>query len=73
MIASLPVRRIMDQLSAGAATISAEATLSDATRTMMARNVRLLLVVAADQSVAGTPMIGPQGLSAGDARATLEG
>ena len=36
-----------------AATIGAEATLSDATRTMMARNVRLLLVVAADQSVLG--------------------
>ena len=36
-----------------AATIGAEATLSDATRTMMARNVRLLLVVAADQSVVG--------------------
>jgi CBS domain containing-hemolysin-like protein len=36
-----------------AATIGTEATLSDATRTMMARNVRLLLVVAADQSVLG--------------------
>jgi signal-transduction protein with cAMP-binding, CBS, and nucleotidyltransferase domain len=36
-----------------AATIDAEATLSDATRTMMARNVRLLFVVAADQSVVG--------------------
>ena len=36
-----------------AATIGAEASLSDATSTMMARNVRLLLVVAADRSVVG--------------------
>jgi CBS-domain-containing membrane protein len=36
-----------------AATIDAESKLSDATRTMIARNVRLLLVVAADQSVVG--------------------
>jgi signal-transduction protein with cAMP-binding, CBS, and nucleotidyltransferase domain len=36
-----------------AATIGAETSLDNATRTMMARNVRLLLVVAADQSVVG--------------------
>lgn len=35
------------------ATIEADASLSDATSTMMARNVRLLLVVAGDRSVVG--------------------
>jgi signal-transduction protein with cAMP-binding, CBS, and nucleotidyltransferase domain len=52
--ASSPAIAVMTDLrQVTAATIGAEATLSDATRTMMARNVRLLLVVAADQSVVG--------------------
>ncbi len=36
-----------------AATIGPEATLAEATRTMMARNVRLLLVVDAEQAILG--------------------
>ncbi len=52
--ANSPAIAVMTDLrQVSAATIGAEATLSDATRTMMARNVRLLLVVAADQSVVG--------------------
>ena len=52
--ASSPAIAVMTDLrQVTAATIGAEVTLSDATRTMMARNVRLLLVVAADQSVVG--------------------
>ena len=52
--ASSPAIAVMTDLrQVTAATIGAEATLSDATHTMMARNVRLLLVVAADQSVVG--------------------
>ena len=52
--ASSPAIAVMTDLrQVTAATIDAESTLSDATRTMMARNVRLLLVVAADQSVVG--------------------
>ena len=48
--ASSPAIAVMTDLrQVTAATIGAEVTLSDATRTMMARNVRLLLVVAADQ------------------------
>jgi CBS-domain-containing membrane protein len=52
--ATSPAIAVMTDLrQVSAATIGAEATLSDATRTMVARNVRLLLVVAADQSVVG--------------------
>jgi len=52
--ANSPAIAVMTDLrQVSAATIGAEATLSDATRTMMARNVRLLLVVAADHSVVG--------------------
>ncbi|MGD0505446.1 MAG: CBS domain-containing protein [Steroidobacteraceae bacterium] len=52
--ASSPAIAVMTDLrQVSAATIGAESTLSDATRTMMARNVRLLLVVAPDQSVVG--------------------
>ena len=52
--ASSPAIAVMTDLrQVTAAIIGAEATLSDATRTMMARNVRLLLVVAGDQSVVG--------------------
>jgi signal-transduction protein with cAMP-binding, CBS, and nucleotidyltransferase domain len=52
--ASSPAIAVMTDLrQVTAATIGAEVTLSDATRTMMARNVRLLLVVTADQSVVG--------------------
>ena len=52
--ASSPAIAVMTDLRLiTAATIGADSTLSDATRTMMARNVRLLLVVAADQSVIG--------------------
>jgi len=49
-----PAIAVMTDLrQVSAATIGAEAMLGDASRTMMARNVRLLLVVAADQSVVG--------------------
>jgi hypothetical protein len=49
-----PAIAVMTDLrQVSAATIGAEAMLSDASRTMMARNVRLLLVVAPDQSVVG--------------------
>ena len=52
--ASSPAITVMTDLrQVTAATIGADATLSDAMRTMMARNVRLLLVVAADHSVVG--------------------
>ncbi len=52
--ASSPAIAVMTDLrQVTAATIGADSTLSDATRTMMARNVRLLLVVAADQTVIG--------------------
>ncbi len=52
--ASSPAIAVMTDLRLiTAATIGADSTLSDATRTMMARNVRLLLVVAADQTVIG--------------------
>jgi CBS-domain-containing membrane protein len=52
--ASSPAIAVMTDLRlVTAATIGADATLDDATRTMMARNVRLLLVVASDQSVVG--------------------
>jgi len=49
-----PAISVMTDLrQVSAATISADTSLSDATRTMMARNVRLLLVVNAEQSVIG--------------------
>jgi hypothetical protein len=49
-----PAIAVMTDLrQVSAATIGADAMLSDASRTMMARNVRLLLVVAPDQSVVG--------------------
>ncbi|SPE30500.1 conserved hypothetical protein [Burkholderiales bacterium] len=52
--ANSPAIAVMTDLrQVTAATIDAETTLSDATRAMMARGVRLLLVVAADQSVLG--------------------
>ena len=52
--ANSPAIAVMTDLrQVTAATIGAEVTLTDATRTMMARNVRLLLVVAADQSIIG--------------------
>ena len=52
--ASSPAIAVMTDLrQVTAATIGADVTLSEATRTMIARNVRLLLVVAADQSVVG--------------------
>lgn len=52
--ASSPAIAVMTDLrQVTAATIDTESTLSDATHTMIARNVRLLLVVAADQSVVG--------------------
>jgi len=52
--ASSPAISVMTDLrQVTAATIDTESTLSDATRTMMARNVRLLLVIAPDHSVVG--------------------
>jgi CBS domain len=49
-----PAISVMTDLrQVSAATTTADAALEDATRTMMARNVRLLLVVAEDQSVVG--------------------
>jgi signal-transduction protein with cAMP-binding, CBS, and nucleotidyltransferase domain len=52
--ASSPAIAVMTDLrQVSAATIGAEAMLGDASRTMIARNVRLLLVVAPDQSVVG--------------------
>jgi len=52
--ASSPTIAVMTDLrQVTAVTIGAETRLSDATRTMMARNVRLSLVVADDQSVVG--------------------
>lgn len=52
--AQSPAISVMTDLrQVSAATICADETLSDATHTMMSRNVRLLLVVGADQSVIG--------------------
>jgi len=52
--ASSPAISVMTDLrQVSAATIDTEATLAEATRAMIARGVRLLLVVAADQSVLG--------------------
>lgn len=52
--AQSPAIAVMTDLrQVSAVTIGAEATLDDATRQMMARNVRLLLVVDEDQSVVG--------------------
>ena len=52
--AQSPAITVMTDLRQGsAATIGADATLADATRKMMARNVRLLLVVGADPCVVG--------------------
>jgi CBS-domain-containing membrane protein len=49
-----PAISVMTDLrQVSAATIGPEATLTDATRTMMARNVRLLLVVGAEQALVG--------------------
>jgi hypothetical protein len=52
--ADSPAISVMTDLrQVSAATIVAEATLDEATRTMIARNVRLLLVVGADANVLG--------------------
>lgn len=52
--ASSPAIAVMTDLRlVSAATIGADATLVEATRTMMARNVRLLLVVDVGQNVVG--------------------
>jgi CBS-domain-containing membrane protein len=52
--ADSPAISVMTDLrQISAATIGTDASLDDATRTMMARNVRLLLVVGAEQSVLG--------------------
>lgn len=52
--ASSPAISVMTDLRlVSAATIGPEVSLEEATRTMIARNVRLLLVVAPDQSVVG--------------------
>ena len=49
-----PAISVMTDLrQVSAATIAGDASLSDAARMMMARNVRLLLVIGADQTVVG--------------------
>jgi len=54
VVVNSPAISVMTDLrNVSAATIGPEATLTEATRTMMARNVRLLLVVGAAQAIVG--------------------